>query len=403
MAAILHNIVYLYSVILRFPVYIFIIFPYWLLAQTKQNHFGFGLKIISGYHFAANKQSVYKNVYDANGNIIGKSVTSVNGPSLNGIPVGIDFTLTNQKNNNSLLNNKFGNPVRGITYSMVVINNPDTFGLNHAVVPFTEIRLKQNKQYNISAHVGYGLSYVTQKFNYTTNFDNRAIATHLNFALNFGLSVNYKTKKGHQLNGIIKLHHVSNGSNKMPNGGLNIILAGVGYSITEADYFTNAKPNNLQIDTNNVYFMVHLAGSKREQGYFNSTKSFYIAAVSNHLLIRLNKLYSLGAGLDFFYDASPYLSKHGGLTLFEVEEKNKYYGAIGFSNMFSLSKFFIPVGLYTYLNNVKNMSNRNYLRFGLGFMLTPKIYTGCFFKGSLKQGGKLESDFMEYSLGIKLN
>ncbi|MFN4082210.1 MAG: acyloxyacyl hydrolase [Bacteroidia bacterium] len=384
---------YLFSII-------FIILIVDVLAQQKKNHYGFGLKFLFGYHAAANRQSLYLPVYDANGNIVGR--TWDYGPSMDGFPLAIDLSLLRINKQQTKFNQYFGNPLTGITYTAMMVNNTDTFGFNHAVVPFAEVRLKQTNKYQLNAHVGYGLSYVTKLYDFEKNFDNRAIATPINFALNFGLSYHIKLAEKRELSTIIKYHHVSNGSTKMPNGGFNMLLVGIGLNFTESDFFNLAEPNNLKTDERYFYIMSHIAGSYREIGYFRDTKGFYVLANSNTLFYKINQLLSLGAGVDFFYDPSPYLSKNISLPLSKVYESNKKYAGAGFASNFRFSRFFIPVGFYTYLNNRNNMLNQNYIRFGLGFQLTEKFYCGSFFKGTLKGGTKLESDFMEWSLGFKL-
>lgn len=371
------------------------------LGQNIKNGYGIGFYMLGGYHFAANRQSVYTPVFDANGNIIGRTWNY--GERMDGVPVGFDITISRVNTKPSSYSFYFGNPVSGINYSFIRVNNTDTFGTIHAIIPFTEIRLVQNKKQHLSAHVGYGAAYVTKLFNEQTNFDNRSISFPINFALNFGLSYQYKVGSNLTLNAMAKYHHVSNGSLKMPNGGFNMFLANLGCTYTFTDYFEAAKPNQFKLNTKGWYYTTHVAGAYREQGIYNNIKRFYIAALSNNLLYKFNALYSLGFGVDAFYDASPYLSKNTITSIAQVPEENKYYAAFGVSNVFSISRFFIPVGMYTYINGRNTMQHANYLRFGLGYYVAKNVFVGSFFKGTLKQGGKLESDFMEWSLGYRFN
>lgn len=369
--------------------------------QQLKNSYGIGVYMLGGYHFAANRQSAYTPVLDGNGNVIGR--TWGYGPSMNGVPVGFDVSISRINLKPTTYSSYFGNPISGINYSFIRVNNPDTFGHIHAFVPFTEVRLVQQKKQHLSAHVGYGVAYVTSLFNEQSNFDNRSTSFPINFALNFGLSYHLKINSKLSLNAVAKYHHVSNGSIKMPNGGFNMFMLNAGCIYNFTDVFELAKPNQLKVNDKGWYYTVYAAGAYREQGVYNNIKRFYIGALSHNLLYKFNALYSLGIGADAFYDASPYLSKYPATSLAEVSEHHKYFAAVGVSNVFSVSKFFIPIGFYTYLNGRDKMKHTNYLRFGLGYYVSKNVFIGSFFKGTLKEGGKLESDFMEWSLGYRFN
>lgn len=377
------------------------LFSFKTFSQNLKNGYGIGFYVLGGYHFAANRQSLYSPIFDANGNVIG--TTWNYGERMDGVPVGFDISFTNINTKPSKYSLYFGNPISGVNYSFIRVNNADTFGNIHALVPFTEIRLVQNKNHHVSAYIGYGAAYVTKIFNEQTNFDNRSVSFPINFALNFGLSYHYKVGSNITLNAMAKYHHVSNGSLKMPNGGFNMFLANLGCIYTFTDYFEAAKPNQFKLNKQGWYYTANVAGAYREQGIYNNIKRFYIAVLSNNLLYKFNVLYSLGIGADAFYDASPYLSKNNISSMDEVAEKDKYYAALGVSNVFNISRLFIPVGLYTYLNGRNTMLHANYLRFGLGYYVAKNVFIGSFFKGTLKQVGKLESDFMEWSLGYRFN
>lgn len=379
---------------------LFLVFPIFTVAQNFGNY-GFGLNLISGYHFAANKQSAYTYIYDNNGNIISRIWNY--GKSMDGIPAGINLSLCKIGSNQTTVNDNFGNPITTLNFSAIRLNNPDTFGWCFTLMPKLQIKILQFKTSNLSANIGYGLSYVTKKYDSLTNFDNRAIILPLNFAVDFGLVYNFKL--GYNFLGNIgaKYFHVSNGSIKMPNGGFNMLLTEAGIAYTLTDYFKTAKPNSLKLNTNKYWFYKgHVAASYRQLGYFNNIKSFAVIINSNNLLYKINKLYSVGAGVDFFFDPSPALVFNPNATLKEIQNNKKFNAAVGISNSFNFSKIFVPVGIYQYIINLKTIKHQNYIRFGLGYYIKPKIYIGSFFKGTITKAGKLDSDFMEWSIGLTL-
>jgi 3-dehydroquinate synthetase len=92
----------------------------------------------------------------------------------------------------------------------------------------------------------------------------------------------------------------------------------------------------------------------------------------------------------------------GFLNVGEIDDGiEKYLMAIGISQRFSVGKFFLPFGVYTYFMPLNFIKEPVYIRFGLGYNLGKKWFIGSFFKGTINSKGQLKSDFMEWSLGYR--
>lgn len=368
-------------------------------AQHLQKSTGIGFHLLSGYHWASNRESMYHLRYDEQGNIIGR--TWDYGASMNGIVSGLGLTLYHQNNKNWVSNTLFGNPRSSIEFNVIKLNKTDTFGYNFSLTANTEIRLLKKLKHELAVKIGYGLSYVTETYRGESNFDNRAISMPINFTVESGLQLHKQIDNSLEFNASLTYYHVSNGSLRIPNGGFNMLLLKAGLMKTiKGDFYVLSRPLHLK-RKRNLFFTGYVAGAYREQGLFNVIRRYPTATLSNSALVSLNALYSAGIGFDFFYDPTPPLVRNYTIQLNDVKLNQRFYGAVGISNMLYFGKFLMPVGVYRYVFQNRYVKDPLYLRFGLGYFISKNIFTGCFFKGTINKTGKLESDFMEWSLGYR--
>ncbi len=356
-----------------------------LAAQTTfLDRSGIRANIFTGYHFAANP--VYKTNQSLNGNII-----------------GIDMGLVQWGLNNENFSHIYGKPRMGLDARFIKMNHTDTFGYCLGLLPTLEIEMMHQPKWSLHSKISFGINFNTRTYGLLSNFDNRAIVSPINFAFDAGLLVHALLTPHLEFNIGSGLYHVSNGSLKMPNGGINIIYLNTGityYPIFEIQ--KNYLKPNYKLNTNPFYYMAYGAFAYRQLGYFNDVKSFWVFSFVNQAMFKLNKLYSSGIGLDAFYDATQPLINTDSLKVADIPENKKYYLAVGLANRFDIGKLFIPMGVYTYLYNNKYVKEPVYLRFGLGYQFHKYFFTGLFFKGTITKNYKLQSDFMEWSLGLRL-
>lgn len=352
-------------------------------AQLLKAQKGIHVSWLNGYSFAPNK--------------IDKT-----GESMDGFVSGFNLGIHKQVNGSKDWHRTIGNPRVGINIQTIFMNKPDTFGFHFSVLPFIQIRLKQWPNADIGGKIALGGAYVNKTFKRATNFDNRATAMPLNFALEVGLIYNHKISKQMDLNAELGYFHLSNGSFMMPNGGFNIyyLKSGLTYFI---DYqpFDKRTSFKLDITNKNWYYTTYLAGGYREQGTFAYRRRFPIFAYHQAMMKPISKIYNLGFGFDVFYDATQRLIDEPLLKVSDVKESDKWNAALGFCNELTIGKLAVPLHFYHYFYDLNVVKQRYYLRFGLTYYPTKKIYFGCYFKGSVNKYKSLESDFMEFALGYK--
>ncbi len=372
---------------------LFLIYSCCALGQNGfDSNCGLRANLFAGHHFAANR------------------IASTN-QSMDGNVTGLDIGLMSWGLKNENFSRIYGKPRVGLDARIIKMNNTDTFGYCAGLLPTLEIEILHRPVWTLQSKVSFGLNYNNKQYDFATNFDNRAIVSPINFAFDVGILFHATLTNHLELNLGSGLYHISNGSLKMPNGGINIayLNAGVSY-YPQISLKENYRKPDYSLSEKRVYYMGYGAFAYRQLGYFNNLKSFWVFSCVNQAMFKVNHLYAVGAGIDAFYDATHPLTRNPNkafsqedtLKLSNISEAQKYYLAIGIASRFDIGKLFIPVGIYTYLYNNKYVKDPVYLRFGLGYQFHKHLFTGLFFKGTLTGDYKLQSDFMEWSFGVRL-
>lgn len=115
-------------------------------------------------------------------------------------------------------------PKTGLCVGYTHLGNKEHVGQAYSLMPFIETNLGSKDEGRWSASVGYGASYISKKYNVSSNSFNRAISTHVNWT--FRSFLYWKALRGEEVDwrmGIGYIHH-SNGHTRLPNQGFNSFL-----------------------------------------------------------------------------------------------------------------------------------------------------------------------------------
>lgn len=322
--------------------------------------------------------------------------------SMNGIIGGFEIGYSNITSRNESWHKVFGTPRIGVTLQTLFMNKPDTFGTCISLLPNIEIRLLTWPNSELSGKIAIGGTYCTRKFNNSSNFDNRAISSPLNFGLEFSAVYHHEITQKLELNLEASFFHVSNGSFSLPNGGYNVVYgkAGINYFFNEVPYLKR-RGTFLKSYNEKPYYSFHASFAYREQGTYWNQREYPVYTVHQSIMKKLNKIHAVGVGLDGFYDASHKLDFNPDAMLFvsDVKESEKYHVAIGGCYELVVGRMSIPIEAYHYIWNLKIVRNATYLRFGVKYNVWKNLFVGGFVKGGFGQNSKFESAFMEMATG----
>jgi opacity protein-like surface antigen len=260
-------------------------------------------------------------------------------------------------------------PEFGVSFTYATLGNDDVFGREFAIVPYYHLKIVSRKRFNFYNELGFGLGYVTRKFDFGDNYQNIAVGSHLNLHFNLKLGANYRVSKNVLVNTGVSFDHFSNANTHNPNIGINYasVFAGVGYVLGQETpkQVGELAPHRRELG----YALIGSAGAKRTRGVLVSDW-FYTASLSFETKWSLLRVLHLGAGADMFYDPSAQ-------TEIESQQRTDYQPSADFTTGIHLSQEFIysrlslifQEGFYLGLKdqvNHETMYHRGIVRFRVG-------------------------------------
>lgn len=139
-------------------------------------------------------------------------------------------------------------PTCGLALHIIPLGNPDQTGTAIGLYPFVNFPLgKRERRLKLSMRYGWGLGWLTKKFEPLDNHKNIVIGSHLNTCFSLRLNGMWCIDENDRMEFGIGLTHFSNGAVTKPNLGFNIPLLSIGYfhSICiQKDYCRNHNMEN---------------------------------------------------------------------------------------------------------------------------------------------------------------
>ncbi|MGL4599365.1 MAG: acyloxyacyl hydrolase, partial [Bacteroidia bacterium] len=122
-------------------------------------------------------------------------------------------------------------PQIGLSSIVIPLGNPEQLGTAIGLYPYINFPLgEKSRRFKTHFLVGWGLGWLTKKFDPETNHKNIAIGTHLNTIFSLRLNTQVYLNNAHRLDAGIGIIHFSNGGARVPNLGMNLPMLSVGYS-----------------------------------------------------------------------------------------------------------------------------------------------------------------------------
>ncbi len=141
---------------------------------------------------------------------------------------GVELSLHMNTFGDKAWHHYYNYPKPGISLIYWNLNNANQLGSAIGILPHIHFPLIERDGFSWNINTGYGLGYVTQRFDRTENHKNIAIGSHLNGAVQLGTNVEYAIADGFALDVALGLTHFSNASAKTPNLGINLPSLSVG-------------------------------------------------------------------------------------------------------------------------------------------------------------------------------
>ncbi|WP_411895946.1 acyloxyacyl hydrolase [Winogradskyella sp. A2] len=226
-------------------------------------------------------------------------------------------------------------PKTGLSLGYTDFGNSEKVGQAISLLPFIEFSILKKRIPNLNVHVGFGVSYTNTQFNEIDNPFNRAITTDFNWSFKSFLYYDlYKKNKITYRFGLGYLHH-SNGHTRLPNQGLNSLLASISakFDSNKKQVHNNEMHNFKSKSQNYLTWRVGL-GQNVLSEEFNTKKEVYSFAMNAGKII--NNTFKFGGGFyyrfyEHYYD---YINNDGSL----IEEQLPHFkdNPFGYATNFGL-------------------------------------------------------------------
>ena len=316
-----------------------------------------------------------------------------------------EFSVMKATYGNTRWEYMYNYPYIGLSYWYSALGSTGVLGSGHAIFPFIDFPLLRSQEQKLFFRLGVGLGWITQPYDQYDNYENLAIGSHINGAVN--LTLEYKQRIGPKMIASFGLSwmHFSNGSIKTPNYGLNIpcVTLALAYRLSrENPYqrdkvipqlytFEMAGRRSLLLDVN-----IGL-GVKDMQSTLGVGNRYAIGTVYANLLFPVSYKSMLGLGLDISYDGSDQkiLENKGVIAEHKI---NLVKTGLNAAYELSFSRMAIMLNVGAYLSGLDKSDGYIYEKLALRYHFTERLFGSLTLKAHYAR-----ADFIAFGVGYNFS
>src|SRR5690606_21843354 len=140
---------------------------------------------------------------------------------LNDYARGGELNLLRQRFGSDCWENYLRRPETGLGLWYSTFGRSDIYGEGWALYPFINFHILETGPLQLRYRVALGLGYANKPFKVGENTYNTVFGSHLNAYVGLGLRLHYPITDRFSLSTSFALNHMSNGSSRKPNNGIN--------------------------------------------------------------------------------------------------------------------------------------------------------------------------------------
>lgn len=289
----------------------------------------------------------------------------------------------------------YRNPYAGVTLYGSTVGNNAILGQAFGAYGFIEFPFVESKRHNLSFKLSTGLGYITKVFDQEKNPKNVAMSTHINALICVGLQGRIKLGAKDELLYSLDLTHLSNGSSKVPNLGLNMPFIGLGYA-------RNFRSIEKTPDTSAVY------GSGTKPAWFSNWKLSLLGIVSSKevfptgerqypvfaLSVTERKIFRPKTGAELTVDIISKQALQAYKPFLEKDQWKILQVGVFAGYVLPLERFHFVLGMGAYVKDRYNPDNRFYHRLGMRYQFDNGLIANLTLKAHWAK-----ADYIEYGIG----
>ncbi len=282
-------------------------------------------------------------------------------------------------------------PEVGIGIEYLNIHNSGETGKPLSIYTFIEAGLVDRDRFRLSLSTDFGLAYFWKPFNTTSNPNNVAIGSQLNYHVGLGLRANYFLTENIAVLVATMLNHHSNGAVTKPNLGMNMASVEVGLKY----YLQKRQKRKQWTDTLRrlrAYSDLSLFTGSRNIDIDGQYYMFY--GIHANRMWPIWGKFAFGSGVELLYDEA---------TFVDVIEKSlvdqtsiaAYVSAMVIIDKVSLS---MDIGRYLYRKEEDRDISNAYQRLSLRYQLTDHLFLAA----KVRAFELRKADLLEFHIGWRL-
>jgi len=310
-------------------------------------------------------------------------------------------------------------PWFGISLTGGSLGNNEVLGYFKAILAEMRFQKNINAKWSVSPVLSFGAAYFTDPYNENDNPENVVIGSRYAFCSGAGVELGFQPGNNSVLFARVGILHGSNSHYSLPNVGMNIPSAFVGYRYTFKDGVSKLRDTLAIKRDTSVRFNLRVALGMNEQGGSAGPVNgprYPIYLVSAYMSRKITPINKVSAGIEVWYNSGVYdfiLSQ----DFYESDQRRKSYAsALVFAHEFLMGHWSMHTsfGLYVYNPFYREKLKRNeitgfreklktYIPARIGFQYYLKDATlyhqNNFFAGIYIKTNFGQADFLETSLG----
>ena len=326
-------------------------------------------------------------------------------PPIPALSTGLDISIIKQTSGKKEWQQRRNYPLVGLGLTYINYGLNEVYGQCIGIYPFVPLTISKRKNLVWDCKLGIGLGYITRKYERHPTWDtiNNLIGSHLNNFTFFSTDLRYQLNEHLALQAGINVSHISNGSFRMPNLGVNLATAHVGIR-----YFPyNANPKRIVSDLpklSNRWLLQLRMGIGFTEAVVEDGPLYKTYMPSLFVSRRYGGRNKMFAGFDYSYYESAYAFLRNNEVHPGEERKYATQASVFVGNEFLIGRFGLVVQVcipfkYTYDNDGKYFEKLGYNFYiikgkrGLIKELTVHTYI---------KADRFEADMIEFGMGMSL-
>ena len=272
------------------------------------------------------------------------------------------------------------------SWTLNYTNSGNADDIGNILGTYGSVSLPLSKKKNpLCFKLGLGAGWIDKTFDLENNFQSVAIGSHVNMNVQLKFEKKYRIKSKHQLKYGILLNHLSNGSYKLPNLGLNILQFQASYSLGVQPQSIDTSRKDFLLQKKHGIYLYNSSGFKETQ--ILSDRLFYINETSIQLEARQGVKSSFLYGIDLLYNSSI------------KEQTNSFFqSGIILGHILHLNRLKIGTQIGCHVYNKGNTYRRIYNKIIAEYQISAKLCTRISLRSHL-----FTADFIGLGIGYKLN